>query len=153
MAERMEYELINPSDPYTFIAEDFETAAIVVFVLGLAYGGKPKCGNGEIPVFLFAGADVANEWYKEQFGRTPDAGLEEKKKAVAEALLSFMLGQFEDRERYEAALAAITDVEKRKEFIAVWQDGRTSLNNIGDTARNIGQKLQEQYTLTGGTAK
>ena len=38
----MEYELINPSDPYTFIADDLETAALVVFIFGTAYGAEPK---------------------------------------------------------------------------------------------------------------
>lgn len=41
----MEYELINPSDPYTFIAEDFETTALVVLVFGVAYGANPGYWN------------------------------------------------------------------------------------------------------------
>lgn len=60
----MEYELINPSDPYTFIAADFETA-----------------------------------------------------------------------------LQAITDKIKKEEFIAAWQDGRSSLNNIGERARRLSKQL------------
>lgn len=41
----MEYELINPSDPYTFMADDLEIAALVVFTFGTAYGAKPKDGG------------------------------------------------------------------------------------------------------------
>lgn len=43
----MEYELINPSDPYTFIAEDFETAALVVLALSPAYGSSIKGWQSE----------------------------------------------------------------------------------------------------------
>lgn len=136
----MEYELINPSDPYTFIAEDFETAALTVFVLGTAYGAKPKDGGEDVPIFLLGGAE---EWYNERFCRTPDDGVAEKKSAIADALASFMLGGFENRRRYEAALAAITDPEKKEEFIAVWQDGRSSLNDIGTYAHTIAKRLRQ----------
>lgn len=134
----MQYELINPSDPYTFLAETKEIAALTVFVLSTAYGAKSESGEDEIPVFILGGS---KEWYLEQFGRTPDEGLEAEKRRVAEALQSFMLGNFRDRKRYEAALNAITDEEKREEFIELWQDGRSSLNDIGTYAHELGRKL------------
>ena len=63
-----EYELINPSDPYTFLAKTKESAALAVFLLGTMYGASPKDDDEEkrIPVFLFGGAE---EWYQEEFGR------------------------------------------------------------------------------------
>ena len=61
----MEYELINPSDPYTFIAADYETAVLAVFCLGPAYGARPKDGGEDVPIFLFGGAV---KWYAEKFG-------------------------------------------------------------------------------------
>jgi len=90
----MEYELINPSDPYTFIAADYETAALTIFCLGPAYGARLKDTGEAVPVFIFGGAV---DWYKEKFGRTPDDGLNEKGQAVADALASVMLGDFEER--------------------------------------------------------
>ena len=45
----MEYELINPSDPYTFLAADQETAALVIGILGTSYAAKPKEGDREVP--------------------------------------------------------------------------------------------------------
>ena len=140
-AETMEYELINPSDKYTFIAEDFETAVLAVFLLGTAYGAEPRDGGEEVPIFLFGGA---KEWYAERFGRAPDDGLDEKKRTVADALLSFMLGDFEDRRRYELALAAIDDPEKKDRFVDEWQDGRSSLNNIGSIAHKLGRVLKTE---------
>lgn len=47
----IQYQLINPSDPYTFLAPDLETAALTVFCLGTMYGAEPQ-GKGEnVPVF------------------------------------------------------------------------------------------------------
>lgn len=134
----MEYELKNPSDPYTFMSADREVAALVVFSLSMFYGAEPKEGDGDIPIFLFGGAA---EWYQETFGRNPDEGLKERKPEVAEALGSFMYGYFEDRRRYEAALAAITEPEKKEQFKAAWQDGRSSLNDIGTYAHKMAKRL------------
>lgn len=136
----MEYELINPSDPYTFLAPDLEVAALVVFSLGTMYGAEAKDGKSNVPVFLFGGA---KEWYQNEFGKTPDEGLEKRKIEVADALASMMYGNFEERRRYQAALSAITDDEKKEEFIAEWNDGRSSLNDIGGYAHRLAKKLME----------
>lgn len=137
----MEYELINPSDPYTFVAEDLEIAALVVFTFGTAYGAKPKDGGEDVPIFLWE-TGGAVKWYEGKFGRTPDEGMEAKKAALADALASMMFGGFEDRRRYEAALAAITDPEKKEEFITSWQDGISSLNDIGSRAHTLAKILK-----------
>lgn len=137
----MEYKLINPSDPYTFIADNLEVSAIVVLILGVAYGAEPKDGGEMVPVFIFGGA---MDWYKEKFGRTPTEGLKARKKDVADALDSFMLGSFKDRRRYEAALSAITAPDKRAEFISAWQDGRSSMNNIGGLAHTLAKTLRNE---------
>ena len=140
----MEYELINPSDPYTFIAADYETAALTVFCLGPAYGARPKDTGEAVPIFIFGGAV---DWYKEKFGRTPDDGLDKKRQAVADALASMMLGDFEDRRRYELALSAVDDPEKKARFIDEWQDGRSSLNDIGGKAHRLAARLKERSTM------
>lgn len=138
----LEYELINPSDPYTFLAEDKEVAALVIGCLSLAYGAETQ-GEAEenrVPIFLFGGY---NEWFNDCFGHDPADGLEARKRVVGNALSSFMLGHFEDRRRYEAALAAIDDPAKRDKFIEDWQNGRSSLNDIGTIAHSIGKRLLE----------
>lgn len=137
----MEYELINPSDPYTFIADDFETAALVVFMLSPAYGAKDKEGKNRVPIFLFGESD-SEDWYIKQFERNSYDGLKAKKKEVSDALKSMMLGHFEDRWRYEAALSAITEPDKREKFIADWQDGCSSLNDIGSYCHKLAEKLK-----------
>lgn len=136
----MEYELINPSDPYTFIADDSETAALTVFALSTLYGAKPKTGTEEIPIFIFGGA---GEWYMDYFGRTPDEGFAIKRESVAKSLGSMMYGDFGDRKRYQAALNAITDPEKKETFIAEWQDGHSSLNDVGSVAHKLAKAIRE----------
>lgn len=135
-----EYELINPSDPYTFVAADKEVAALVIGNLSLSFGAETKdeAEADRVPIFMFGGFD---EWYQEEFGRTPTEGMAARKKEVGDALASFMLGHFEDRARYNAALEAIDDPAKAEAFKEKWQDGRTSLNNIGGVAHSIGKKL------------
>lgn len=135
----MEYELINPNDPYTFIAKDYETAVLTVFLISTMYGANSKDGEDDIPIFLFGGS---REWYKRQFNRTPDEGLSAKKHQVVDSLESFMYGSFEDRKRYQAALNAITDADKKEQFVREWQDGRSSLNNIGGYAHNLAKKMK-----------
>lgn len=134
----MEFELINPSDPYTFIASSNEVAALTVFLVGSAYGAKAKDDSFEVPITMFGSGA---EWYQEQFGRSADDGLAENKEEVAKSLESMMYGEFEDRKRYQAALNAIEDEEKREKFISEWQDGRSSLNDIGDYAHALANKL------------
>lgn len=137
------YNLINPSDPYTFRAEDQETAALAVFCLGPAYGAEnlSGTGSGDVPVLLFSDPKV---WYQEQFGRTPDEGLEAKKPAVIRALKSFILGNERDRKRYETAMACIREPERREVFVREWRDGRTSMNNIGLRAEKMAEALEKQ---------
>ena len=137
----MEYEWINPSDPYTFIAADYETAVLTVFCLGPAYGAKPKDGGEDVPIFIFGGAV---DWYTKKFGHSPDDGLDAKGEAVVDALASMMFGGFEDRRRYELALAAIDDPEKKAQFIDDWQDGRSSLNDISGEAHKLAARLKER---------
>lgn len=52
-----------------------------------------------------------------------------------------MYGHFQDRKMYQSALNAIGDDEKREKFIAEWQDGRSSLNDIGNYAHALAKKL------------
>lgn len=134
----MQYELINPSDPYTFYAENKEVAALTVFCLSTMYGAQSQDGNESIPVFILGGS---KEWYEGEFHRTPDEGLQAERENVAKALLSFMYGHFEDRRRYEAAINAITDAEKKEHFIREWQDGRSSMNDIGTYAHSLGKRF------------
>lgn len=134
-----QFELINPSDPYTFLAVDLEVAALTVFCISTAYGAESEDGE-EVPVFIFGGA---KEWYQNEFGRTPDEGLESRKSEVVDSLASMMYGSFEDRKKYEIALHAIDDEEKKENFIKEWNDGISSLNDIGTYCHNLAKELRK----------
>lgn len=137
----MQYELINPSDPYTFIADNKEVATLTVFCLSTWYGAESEDGSETVHVFMFGGS---KEWFKKEFGKATDQSLEDNRTAVGKALSSMMYGHFEDRRRYEAALEAITDDAKREDFIKKWQDGISSLNDIGTYAHTLGKQFLEQ---------
>lgn len=137
----MLYELINPSDPYTFEAKDRETAALAVFLLSTSYGAHcltEEREEDDIPVFLFGGS---KEWYLDTFKRTPNEGLEDLKDDVRESFKSFVYGHESDRQTYQLAIDSITDEEKKVEFIKHWHDKHSSMNDIGDIALKIAMKL------------
>lgn len=135
----MEYELINPSDPYTFVAESYEAASLAVHLLGSMYGAKAKDESHTVPVAMF----LSNDWFAKEFGHSAEEGFLENREKIAGALESMMYGCFEDRKRYEAALEAIDDPKKKEIFIQKWQDGISSLNNIGEYAHSLAKKIMD----------
>jgi hypothetical protein len=114
VSEALRFELINPSDPYTFTAPDLETAALAVVLLGRGqYGGKSLDGGEDVPIFLFGGHD---EWFAEKFGRTPKESLDHiEHEAIAACLDTLTLGRAE----------------------------RSSMNNIGKGATLLAAALRD----------
>ena len=139
----MLYELINPSDPYVFDAKDYETAALVVFSLGTIYGAEAEEGeDGEFDVPVSFMIDP-EEWFINTCGRSTEEALKEKKKDVADALLSMTYGNTKDYRFYQNTLNAIEDTEKKDQFKTEWADRRSSLNCIGDRCHLMGKKIYE----------
>lgn len=113
----MKFDLINPSDAYHFDADDLETAAVMVCVLGNGkYGAKQLGGDAGVPVFLFGGHD---EWFTKNFSRTfeesADHVMANKRQALADCFASVRLSG----------------------------GRRSSINDIGGAAHNIARKLRE----------
>lgn len=136
----MIYELINPSDPYTFKADTYEIAALTTLCMGVSYGAKPQTGDNEVPVLLFGDPE---KWYKKNFNRTVEEGLKANWEKVAEALSSMLYGDFDDRSVYESAMEAITDEDKQKAFSESRHNRQSSLNDIGSYARQLGKSMME----------
>jgi hypothetical protein len=119
----MRFELVSPSDPYTFEADDHEIAAVAVCLLGNgkymadALGDDANKGNN-VPAFLFGGHD---EWFEARFGANYEATaehvLQTRCDALARAWESLTLG--------------------RKE--------RSSMNDIGGKARELAKAVRAQY--------
>lgn len=121
------YELINPSDRYTFYAPSIEVAAVTVIQLSAGFGANEVGGDERTPV-LFGW----QEWL-DGHGITPewtDDHLEE----IAAALESFLIGGPAERADVESMLAELPE-EKRKAWRAKRQDRhRSSMNQIGESA-------------------
>lgn len=139
----MLYKLINPSDPYVFEAKDHETAALTVLALGTMYGANGEDGEHDVPVTFMIDPE---EWFKETFERSIVVAIEEKKQAIADAMLSMTYGNFQDYHVYQNTLKAIEDPAKREQFIKKWADRRSSIISISDRCHRIGEEL---YKLNG----
>ena len=139
----MLYKLINPSDPYVFEAKDHETAALTVLTLGTMYGAKGEDGEHDVPVTFMIDPE---EWFKETFGRPIAVALNEKKQAIADAMLSMTYGNFQDYQVYQNTVKTIEDPAKREQFIKKWADRRSSIISISDRCHRIGEEL---YKLNG----
>lgn len=137
----MVYRLANPSDPYTFKADTYEIAALTVLCMGTQYGATTKNGDENVPVFLFINAE---EWYKDNFGKSIEEGLKANREKVADALFSMLYGGFEERETYELALESITDKEKTADFKKKWHDRHSSMNDIGSYAYKMAEVLKSK---------
>lgn len=147
----IEYELINPSDPYTFLAPSRKVAALAVFSLSTGFGAKTKDDNleMEVPVFLFC-PDMIDAWYKDTFGQNIDDDCKFLRAEIADTLDSFMLGGFEDRKRYQLALDSIDDPVKKEKFKEEWQNARSSMNNIGAAAYKIARLIRNNIASEEG---
>lgn len=141
----MIYEIVNPSDPVTVDAPSFEGALFATVLLGGGqYFGKPaEEGKEKVPGFLFGGFDV---WFEERYGgREAQDLLDEHRADVIATLRSACTGSVADRCLFDSALAAITDPDKRAEFLLTWDDQkRTSLNDIARRAHQIADKLDHE---------
>lgn len=131
----MLFEVINPSDAYTFEADSYGVAAAAGLFLGEGrYGLQEVGGEWSMPVFIFGGAI---EWFDSQFGDF-SAFTEANKPKIAAALDSLVIGSATERMAYDTALAEISDADRREAFKAKWHDrNRSSMNNIGARAKKL----------------
>lgn len=142
----MIFELINPSDAYTFEAKNHLAAALAtVFVGNGNYGADQVDGAGDfkVPPFLFGGAD---EWFCEKFGATFQDVLNRLETSdmldLADALDSFLIGDYHCREHYQLALESAVD---KQAFRDDWHNRhRSSMNNIGLQAWALAKNIREK---------
>lgn len=118
----MKFNLVNPSDPYTLETDDLQIAAVACCLLGNGKYGLTGLGNDagqDVPVFLLGGHD---EWFVSKFGMsyedTATHALNHRNDALARAFESVTLGR----------------------------DKRSSINNIGEKARDIAQAIRRKAT-------
>jgi hypothetical protein len=132
-------EIINPSDPYTLVTDDFEKAAVAIAVIGNGKLGLSGYGPLHSPVLF--GWD---EWFEKRgitdLGAYLDANLE----SLAAILDTVLIGSAEDREVCDLVLAAIPE-EARPAFLEARHDKmRTSMNDIGAAAKAWAERLRKK---------
>ena len=112
-------------------------------IIGTMYGAEGEEGEHDVPVTFMLDPE---EWFKETFGRPIAVAIEDKKQAIADAMLSMTYGNFQDYRLYQNTLNAIEDPVKREQFIKEWADRRSSITSISDRCHRIGEEL---YKLNG----
>lgn len=138
----MIYEVINPSDDYTIVADDFAVAAIAACLLGGgAYSLKSADGAKEMPIMLFGYEET---WFPEMFGKTLGELLDSTSKpAIAACLESIVLCTVHERRTYDDALAIVEDADRREALRRKWMnERRSSLNDIGSRALELAKLLR-----------
>lgn len=131
------YEIINPSDAYTMVAEDRAVACAAVVFLGEGhYGLSAKDDEKDgCPILAWGGANALDEFFAKELGTTLADVMRDRRPAMAAALRSVAIGTFTDRESFDRGLALIDDPAKKEEWRAWWHDERrSSMNDIGARA-------------------
>lgn len=133
------YELINPSDPYTFYAPDNVTAGLAVALLSTRFGASLVDGDDagwQSPV-LFGW----KEWNAENVGDV-GAWLTQNKAVLVTVWRTMLIGKVGDRRTLEDMLACVP-VSDHARLMAIRHDReRSSMNDIGAYARNLADRLE-----------
>lgn len=133
------YEVVNPSDPYTFEAPDLEIAAAAIFLVGGGhYAADPFDEDQDrVPIFLLGGAE---QWVQEKFGSDIETWFgrvkAERLPEVCTALESFLYGGRLAGEDWQGRTP--------EERAAYNERHRTSMNNIGKRAFSIAASLHAE---------
>lgn len=136
------YEIINPSDAYTFSAPDFATAAAAVLLLGEGkYGARSEDDTERLPVFLFGGS---GPFIVETFGAVGLSDwIDAHRAAIADALDSVMSYGFRERGAFDAACELLSGEALQGYRAKLHDANRSSMNDIGSRAWAIAARLRE----------
>ncbi len=147
----MRFDLINPSDPYTFDAPDLLIAAVVVVILGHGKYGANEIGGAAdasevVPIMLIGDPD---HWFQTACGETLEGALhiahQPRRNDLIAALRSVTIGSLDERRLLDEALARIEDDDARRKHADQWHDSkRSSINDIGRLARSLADDIEEE---------
>ena len=134
------YELITPSDPYTFKAPNIEIAGCVTVFLSTSFGAKqidPPNPGGERTPMIFGWA----EWLEDH--GIDQTFIDNNLSEIADAFDSFLIGNINSRRDAEEMLSLLP-AEKQEEWKANRQNRhRTSMNKIGEAAMKYTKAYRE----------
>jgi hypothetical protein len=135
---RILYELINPSDPYTFYAPSIEIAGVAACMISPSYGAKPVANEGESSPVLFGWA----EWFREHGINSQWVATHADE--IAEALDSLLIGGSGARADVEALLDALPEEEQADWIRQRQARERSSMNDIGGRAYALAANLRKK---------
>lgn len=140
----MIFEVTNPSDPVTIMADDEAVAIVAALFMGNgAYGLVDKQGRTVLPIFAFASPETPKAWLKDR-NLHLDMIIETRQQDLIECLRTALVGGFSDREAFEAILIDGID---HQAAINAWNDSkRTSTNDICGMAREIAKALEDSVS-------
>ncbi len=133
------YELINPSDPYTFVAPSIEVAGACAVMLSSKYGARDVATDEQTPVWFgwpewLADRGIDNAWTKANAA------------AIADAFDSFLIGKAAERADVESMLQLIPE-DKREQWRNERQNRhRSSVSQIGERAYQLAKHWREVAT-------
>jgi len=134
------WELVNPSDHYTFRAPNVEVAGVVACMLSPAYGAKLVGGDERSPLII-----GWNEWMAAY--NIDEQWIDDHAREFAEAYDSFLIGEPDSRAEAEAALALLPDEHARRRWKLERQDRlRTSVSAIGESAYSFAAQFRKIAT-------
>jgi hypothetical protein len=130
------YSIINPSDPYTFLAPDRQIAAIVIFLLSPSYGAKCLShpgSNEDVPLFPFGGS---RQWWAHAFpGSDMEKIINTRAHEISEALSSILYGTEEARQSFNDLYGRIKHPKVLRQLRIAWNNARRkSLTDIPRSA-------------------
>lgn len=128
----MLYELINPSDAYTFRAPSIEVAGVCAAFLSTAYGARQLGGNSTETTPILLGW---NEWLEDR--GINDAWIDSHASEISEAYASFMIGDYAQRSEIESLLQMVPEEQRQKWLNERQEKKRSSLNKIGERAYQL----------------
>jgi len=140
----MLFEVINPSDPYTCIADDIKIAQAAILVLGDGIYGLKCIDDGEdySVCLLFADEKTAEAILKDIFGNF-EKYLKDNKVEIADCLESFWCGSVAERNIYDELMKVLPNDERINKKKELHNKRRSSLNNIGEVAWQLADQFRE----------
>lgn len=143
--EQSVYEITNPNDPYTIRGADKAALCVAILILGEGkYGLADEQGETLMPILAFGGDPI--NWLLENMDiLNLESYLDKNGGLLADCLDSVIIGSFEERREIEKKLTTAKCEEDREQILREWHDKRrTSMNDIGDTARKVTEIFRMQ---------
>ncbi len=140
------FNLINPSDAYTFYAPDIKVAGMAAAIISSKYGASPVDGKGESSPVLLGWDD----WMSKNGIDTEWVGANSL--LIADALDSLLIGSPEQRKELDDILSSLPEAERIEWRANRQRELQTSANMIADRAYALAERLRQNVQSEGAAS-